>query len=146
VSRLIRGAKVLGLPIVATEQYPEGIGPTVEEIRSLLPDVPPLPKMTFSCCGNPDFVPRIGTRSQILLAGIETHVCVYQTCRDLLAAGYEVHVIADAVSSRSRESFDHALRRMRDRGATINTVEMALFELLGSAEGAEFRTILRIVK
>jgi len=147
IARMIKGAQVLGLPIVATEQYPQGIGPTVEEIRGLLPEAPPpLAKTTFSCCGNSEFATRLAPRTQVLLTGIETHVCVYQTCRDLLAQHFEVHVVADAVSSRSPEANAVALERMRADGATITTAEMALFELVGVAEGDAFRRILRIVK
>jgi len=147
IARMVKGARVLGLPIVVTEQYPEGIGPTVDEIRDVLPASSlPLSKMTFSCCGAPEFVSRLAACTQVLLTGIESHVCVYQTCRDLLARRFEVHVVADAVSSRSPQTYAVALERMRAEGATITTVEMALFELVGAAEGDCFKKILRIVK
>lgn len=147
IGRMVRAADLLGLPVVVTEQYPEGIGPTVEEIKGILPaDVSPLAKTTFSCCGNPEFVRRLGSRTQVLLTGIETHVCVYQTCRDLMAMHYEVHVVADAVASRHAGSWAVAIERMRAEGATITTAEMALFEMLRIAEGDLFRRILRIVK
>lgn len=146
IARMIRGAQTLDVPIVITEQYPEGIGPTVEEIGALLGDNAPIAKTSFSCCGDPSFLHRLQPRSQILLTGIETHVCVYQTCRDLLTRRFEVHVVADAVSSRSPEARAIALERMRTEGATITTVEMALFELVAVAEGDTFRRILRLVK
>ncbi|MBN1424704.1 hydrolase [Candidatus Fermentibacteria bacterium] len=146
IARMIRGAQVLGLPVVITEQYPEGIGPTVEEVGALLRDCTPLTKTSFSCCGTPSFLEQLQPRSQVLLTGIETHVCVYQTCRDLLAKQFEVHVVADAVASRSAEARTIALERMRTEGAVITTVEMALFEMVGIAEGDAFCKILRIVK
>jgi len=102
VVRLVKGAAVLGVPVIYTEQNPRGLGPTVAAVGDLLPD-PPITKLAFSCCGEPAFtdaLARLGRR-QVLLAGIETHVCVYQTAADLIAAAWEVQVVTDAVSSRS---------------------------------------------
>jgi len=146
-ARLIKGAKVLGIPIIWTEQNPAGLGPTVPEIAALL-EGEPIPKFAFSCCGEEKFMQalRAAGRRQVLLAGIEGHVCVYQTAVDLLAAGYEVHVVADAVSSRTFANRHLALAKMKDAGAEITSVEMALFEMLRVAEGEKFRQIIRIVK
>ncbi len=145
---LTRGARVLELPILWLEQYPRGLGPTIPEIAGLLPDLQPLPKISFSACGLPEFVRRLARtgRRQVLLAGIEAHVCVYQTGRDLLAAGYRVEVVADAVSSRTAANRRLGLQRLEAAGALLTSVEMALFELLGRAEGPEFKQIAALVK
>ena len=150
--RMVRGAQVLGVPIVWVEQNPRGLGPTVPDLAELLeqdqPDAEPLVKMSFSCCGDEKFVAALAAleRNQILLAGIETHVCVYQTAMSLLARGHEVQVVADAVSSRTADNREIGLGRMKDAGATLTSVETALFELLKVAEGDAFKQILQIVK
>jgi len=145
--RLLAAANVLDLPIVWTEQNPDALGPTVSELTGLLPGEP-ITKMTFSCCGSQKFLDDLADRGkpQVLLAGIETHVCIYQTAVDLMAAEYEVHVVADAVSSRDPENRAVALDKMRHAGAEITTVETAIFELLVTAEHERFRDILKIVK
>lgn len=146
-ARLVRGAQVLGVPIVHTEQNPRGLGPTVDEVASLL-TAPPVVKMSFSCCGEPGFLDALQAlgRRRVLLAGIETHVCVYQTVTDLVGGGYEVQVVADAVSSRTPADRSVGLERMTAAGASVTSVETALFELLGRAEGPKFKEILSIVK
>ena len=135
------------MPILWAEQNPQGLGATVREIASLLPGRP-IPKRSFSCCGESRFMQALTDlgRRQVLLAGIEAHVCVYQTAMDLMERGFEVHVVADAVSSRTILNKDIALRTMRDAGASITSVETALFELLRVAEGEKFKEILKIVK
>jgi len=147
IARLVRGATVLEVPVLATEQNPDGLGPTVEEVRPHLPSAP-MPKMAFSCCGEPAVVEGLEAtgRRQVLLCGIETHICVYQTARDLLARGWEVHVVADAVSSRAAGNREVGLEKMRAAGAEITSVETALFEMLKAADGPAFREILDIVK
>jgi len=147
VARLIRGAEVLGLPVVCTEQNPAGLGGTIDEIAQLV-KTDPIAKMSFSCCGEKRFMEaleRLGRR-QLLLCGIEAHVCVYQTAADLVQYGYEVHAVADAVSSRTASNRQIGLERIRDAGARITSVESALFELIRVAEGDEFKRILQIVK
>lgn len=146
-SRLVRGANALGVPVLFTEQNPAGLGPTVEPLRALLPGEP-IVKRAFSCCGEPAFLAALedAGRNQILLAGIETHVCVYQTARDLLAAGHEVEVVSDAVGSRAPANRLLGLEKMRSLRAAFTSVETCLFELLGVAEGPVFKEILRIVK
>lgn len=148
LERLIKGAQVLQIPIVLTEQYPKGLGPTVTELSSLMPDVKPIEKITFSCCGNDEFAQHLKVlgRRQLLLTGIETHICVYQTAIDLLGAGYEVQVVTDAVSSRKRSNKRVGLERMKAAGAVSTSTEMALFELLHIAEGDKFKEISKIVK
>ena len=105
-------------------------------------------KMSFSCCGNEEYMQKLDElkRNQVLVAGIETHICVYQTAIDLIDEEYEVQVVADAVSSRTPENKELGLKRMYDAGAQITSVEMALFEMLGKAEGPQFKEILKIVK
>ena len=145
--RIIMGAKAFDLPIVWAEQNPEGLAPTVAEVAELLPGEP-IVKMTLSCCGKKAFVDALGASGckQILLAGIESHVCVYQTARSLLDMGYEVHVVADGVSSRTAANRRIGLDAMARAGAHITSVEMALFELLRTTEHPAFKQILKIVK
>ncbi|MCS7089830.1 MAG: hydrolase [Verrucomicrobiota bacterium] len=148
LQRLIRGALVLGLPVVWTEQNPDKLGPTIAELKSLLMDNPPIPKMAFNCWLDERFrdaIERAGRR-QVLIAGIETHVCVYQTARALHEVGYEVEVVADAVSSRSLQHKELALRKLTALGIHITCVEMALFEMLGTAQAVGFKEILALVK
>lgn len=148
LQRIIRGAQVLNIPILWAEQIPEKLGPTVPEISILLTDQQPITKVSFSCCGEERFIKKLKTlnKKQILIAGIETHVCVYQTVMDLLASGYEIHVLSDAVSSRTLANKEVGLNIMKESGAKIQSVEMVLFELLKKAEGDHFREIIKIVK
>jgi nicotinamidase-related amidase len=149
LARIIRGARVLELPIIWTEQVPEKLGQTTPEIADLLDgSVAPLSKASFSCCGAPPFMTELQAlnRKQLLLTGIETHICLYQTSVDLLKMGYEVQVVADAVSSRTAENKQVGLARIKAAGAVITSTEMALFELLRMAEGDQFRQIAKIVK
>ena len=148
LQRIIRGAQALNIPILWAEQIPEKLGPTVPEISNLLTDQQPIAKVSFSCCGEEPFMKNLKTlnRKQILITGIEAHVCVYQTVMDLLASGYEIHVLADAVSSRTLANKEVGLNIMKEAGAKIQSVEMVLFELLKRAEGEHFKEIIRIVK
>ncbi len=148
LQRIIRGAQTLNIPILWAEQIPEKLGPTVPEISNLLADQQPITKACFSCCGEERFMKNLKTlnRKQILITGIEAHVCVYQTVMDLLASGYEIHVLADAVSSRTLTNKEIGLNMMKEAGAKIQSVEMVLFELLKRAEGEHFKEIIKIVK
>lgn len=148
MQKLIKGAKVLGLPVLLTEQYPRGLGPTIPEVAGLLSETRPIVKMSFSCCGDTKFQQELKAlkRDQILVSGIETHVCVYQTVADLLSMGYEVQVVADCVASRTVENKTIALEKMRDMGAAVTSVEIALFELLKTSESQEFKSISQIIK
>ena len=145
---LIRGARKLELPILWVEQYPKGLGPTIPEVADLLPDLEPVAKTTFSACRLPEFDRRLREtgRHQLLLAGIEAHVCVYQTACELLGAGYHVEVVTDAVSSRTAANRRLALERMRAGGAMWTSVEMALFELLQDARDPAFKAVAALVK
>jgi nicotinamidase-related amidase len=149
LQKLIKGVQVLELPILWNEQLPEKLGQTTPEIAQLLShSAQPIAKSSFSCWGNPPFAAALKEtgRSQILLTGIESHVCVYQTCCDLLEQGYQVQIVTDAVSSRTAENRQLGLERMKEAGATLTSTEMALFELLRVAEGPKFKEITRIVK
>ncbi|MBN1213755.1 MAG: hydrolase [candidate division Zixibacteria bacterium] len=148
VEKLIRGAQALELPIFWNEQLPDKLGETIPQIKKLLPDLKPLVKKSFSCCGNTDFSARLRAtgRKQVLLCGMEAHVCVYQTAQDLLNTGYEVYLAADAVSSRTPENRKIGIRAVMQRGGKITSVEMALFEMLHEAEGEQFKQCIKIVK
>ncbi len=148
VVRMIKGAKLLGIPILWNEQVPDKLGKTQSAISEHLTDSEPLVKKSFSCCGNEDFVRRLESlnRKQVLLVGMETHICVYQTAIELLPSGYEVFVVADAVSSRKPENIRIRLDAMKDAGARITSVEMALFEMFDIAEGDQFRKMVDVVK
>jgi len=151
ILRLVRGASILGVPALLTEQYVHGLGPTVEPVREAFRETigyHPVEKMCFSACGSAQFMALLSAldRRQVLLAGAETHVCVHQTAIDLLAQGFEVQVIADAVSSRSAVNKDIALRRLQSEGVRLSSTEMALFELTGISGTDEFRAIARLVK
>jgi nicotinamidase-related amidase len=146
--RLLRGASVLGLPVFLTEQYPKGLGPTVPDVAKAIPAFAPMEKLAFSACGAAGFVPALKAQkvSEILLCGIEAHVCVAQSCLDLLDEGFNVFVAADAISSRTTQNCRIGLERMRDAGAVIVSTEMALFELVGQAGTEEFKQVLGLVK
>lgn len=140
---LVRGARTLELPVLATEQYPRGLGDTVPAVREALGDVERLPKTVFSAARADGF--DLGGRDQALVCGIETHVCINQTVHDLLAGGVEVHVPVDAVSSRTEANSELGLRKMEESGAVLTSVETALFELLGAAGSDEFKAIQKLV-
>ncbi len=146
--KLIRGARVLGIPVIWNEQYPKGLGPTVPEIAGLLQNMQPLEKRSFSCCGSEQFNKALEAlnRKHLIVSGIETHICVYQTVRDLLSRGYTVEVAADAVSSRTALDMHTGLAKMAGLGASATTVETALFELLGDSRDPAFKEISSIVK
>ncbi len=144
---LIGMAKELGLPVLASEQYPKGLGPTVRELAEILP-APPLAKTHFSCGADPAFASALEStgRRQVIICGIEAHVCVFQTARDLAQAGYEVHVCADAVASRTEEHRRIGLELAREAGAIVTTAETAIFDLLHESGTDEFRRVAPLVK
>jgi nicotinamidase-related amidase len=145
---LIQAAKILGIPILWCQQRPTALGPTVPEIAELLAGNEPIDKSAFSCCGDETFNSRLNElrRDQVLLCGIETHVCIYQTAVDLVRKGFRVDVPADAVSSRTLDNKQIAISRMAARGVNITSVEMALFELLRTADHPKFRQVAKLVK
>ena len=143
-ARLVQGARILGLPVVATEQYPKGLGRTVPEVAEHLDGIEPLEKVCFSAADADGF--DLDERDQILVCGIESHVCVSQTAHGLLDEGLEVHVARDAVSSRTEENRELGLHKMETAGAIVTSVETALFELLGAAGSEEFKRVQGLVK
>ncbi len=149
VERMISGAQVLDLPIIWTEQVPEKLGETIPQLRQLLlENSTHISKISFSCWGEESFRQQLTdlNRKQLLITGLETHICVHQTTADLLELGYEIQLVTDAVSSRTAENRHLGITRMRDAGATLTSTEMALFELLRSAEGPKFKAISKLVK
>ncbi|GBE01842.1 nicotinamidase/pyrazinamidase [bacterium BMS3Bbin06] len=145
---LIDLAELHGIPVIVTEQYPKGLGSTVDEIRSALKENRPLEKITFSCCDDRSFMDSLGSlkRGRIVLTGMETHVCVLQTCLGLLKEGYSVHVVSDAVTSRKAEDSNTGIEFMRDAGAVITCAETVLFQVLKVAGTEEFRAISRRIR
>ena len=148
VLKLIRGVRVLDIPVILTEQYPAGLGPTLPEITRLLPDIKPVEKVCFSCCDEGRFQQQLESlnRQQVLIAGIEAHICVYQTAMDLLRRGYEVQVVVDCVGSREASNKEVCLVRLNSSGVNLTTTEMALFELLRVGRGEKFKQISNIIK
>ena len=146
VRRLIDGARLLGLPVVASEQYPQGLGPTVPELASLLEHRPA--KLNFSCREMPELFADLRQRNieKLLICGIETHVCIQQTVLDLLADGWRVYVAVDAVGSRYDLDHQTAPRRMESSGAVLTSTEVALFEWCQAAGTPEFKQSSRIVR
>ena len=146
--RLVRGASLLGVPILVTEQYPRGLGHTAPEVMAELPPGSVSEKLTMSCWGAGSFRDRLtGTgRTQVLVAGIEAHACVNQTVHDLIVAGYQVHVARDATSSRRAEDVVPAWEKMRVAGMLPTASEQALLELVRTAEAAEFKALQRLLK
>ena len=146
--KLAKAMKVLGVPVILTEQNPQGLGPTLPELTQYLPGVKALPKFCFSCCKDSGFEQELRglNRQQVLICGIESHICVYQTAVDLLSQGFEVQIVADAVSSRFQFSKEVALNRLQSEGAKLTVAEMAIFELLGAADSPQFKEILKVIK
>jgi nicotinamidase-related amidase len=148
IQTLIKAAKILEIPILWCQQVPKALGPTLPEIAELLTDNKPIDKSAFSCCGAEQFNIKLNEikRQQVVLCGIETHVCIYQTAVNLLRKGFKVDLIADAVSSRSAENKQIGINRIAAEGANISCTEMALFELLKTAEHPQFKHIAKLIK
>ncbi len=147
--KMVRGAQILEVPIIATEQYPKGLGITLEPLKNLLgPSQHYFSKTTFSALGDSAVRKHIESmsREQIILTGVEAHICVFQSAYDLLKMGREVIVINDAITSRSIYDFSTAIAEMRDLGARITSVETVLFELLVDAKDRNFKAISQLVQ
>ena len=146
--RLLDGARQLGVPAFVSEQYIKGLGPSLEAIRTAAVDARFFEKTHFSCAAEPGVIDllRAAKRPQIILTGTEAHVCVLQTAFGLLAAGFEVYLVADAASSRTPENRSAAVERMRAAGIGIVTTEMVLFEWLHQAGTDDFRQLLPLIK
>lgn len=150
-SRMIRGAKALGLPVVVTQQYTRGLGETVPVVAEALGEYEPIDKVTFSCCGNEEFLAAVNKakeegRNAVIITGCETHICVEQTALDLLEMGFDVFLAADCVQSRTRENREISLRRMEKAGIVVSSYESMLYDMLESAKAPEFKAISAIVK
>ncbi|NLY70350.1 MAG: hydrolase [Clostridiales bacterium] len=148
VERLVKGCKILDIPVVVTQQYTRGLGPTIPSLHEALGDYNPIEKTSFSAMGEPEFekeLKRLG-RKTIILTGIETHVCVQQTALDLIDKGYEVFLVEDCVSSRSINDKKYAIKRMTQVGAICTTYEAVLFEILKDAKAENFKQISALVK
>jgi nicotinamidase-related amidase len=147
---LIRLADILKIPAIVTTQYAKGLGNTVPEIASLLPESAPIDKLMFSCFGSDVFCSLLkrlpGERTTVLLCGMETHICVMQSALDALREGYVVHVASDAVSSRAEWNWHVGLDRMRAAGAVISSTEMIIYELLRSSGAPAFKALLPYLK
>ncbi|MBC8524555.1 MAG: hydrolase [Chlorobium sp.] len=148
ISKLIRACRILDVPLLYTEQYPKGLGHTVSVLEELLVNEKPLEKITFSCCGEESFMEKLRglNKNNVLVTGMETHVCVYQTANELIEYGYNVHLITDAVSSRTKDNRDLGIRCIEKAGAMLKSTEMVIFELLRIAQGEEFKAISKIIK
>ncbi|MRS12942.1 MAG: isochorismatase family protein [Actinobacteria bacterium] len=145
---LARCAAVLGIPVIVTRQYPRGLGETVPEVLEAVDSHKPVDKVSFSCLAEPSFRERLEGlgRRQVVLAGMETHICVTQTALALSAEGYAVFVAADATCSRRESDYAVALDRLRRAGVTVTTAESVIYEALGSAGTPEFKAVLELVK
>lgn len=148
LEKLVRGMNALKIPVIWVEQNPAGLGPTIPELSALLQGNKPLIKTAFGCCDDAAFMAALKAceRKQVVLAGIEAHVCVFQTGVRLIESGYEVHLVSDGVSSRTGQNRRIGIERIRAAGATVTSVEMCLFELLHTSADPVFKDILNIVK
>jgi len=146
--KLIRGCRILGVPALVTQQYTKGLGHTVPRLCEVIGSFEPIEKTAFSAMGEPAFVEALKTcgRKTVILAGIESHVCVQQTALDLLEAGFSVFLVTDCISSRSKNDRKYAVLRMADSGVLRTTCEAVLFELCGGAREPGFKEISALVK
>ncbi|KEQ12110.1 hydrolase [Endozoicomonas numazuensis] len=146
--RMVKGAQLLELPVFWLEQLPEKLGRTTPVLAEALKGAVPMAKASFSGCGQPDFMDSLKAsgKTQVLLAGIEAHICVYQTALDLMERGYDVEVVVDATSSRSKHNKRLALDKLARKGVELTSVEMVLFELMKTAECDVFRDVAKLVK
>lgn len=146
--KLIKGCKILSIPIFYTEQYPKGLGETAVVLKAELENYQAIQKMTFSCYAAGDLFETLTSQNikQVIVSGIESHVCVQQTVLDLIANGFQVDLVADAVSSRKEIDYNIALDRMRSNGAEVTTTETVLFELLNICGTDEFKSVSKLVK
>ncbi len=147
VSILLETAKELNIPVLVTEQYPSGLGETLPEIREILP-VSAAEKMSFSCCGDQAFMNRLKElkRKQVVVTGMEAHVCVLQTVLDLLSHDYNVHVVNDAVMSRKKKNWKVGLNMAASAGAVVTSTEAAMFQLLKVAGTEQFKKLCKLVR
>lgn len=144
---LLQSAKLLNVPLVVTEQNPRGLGHTAPELSALFPEIQPVEKITFSCLDEPKFKRKLTSdHSQIILAGLEAHICILQTALDLIAAGKQVFVVEDTVISRKLANKANALARMQHAGCIVTNTESLVFEWLGAAGGDTFKAISKLIR
>jgi isochorismate hydrolase len=148
LEKLIRGCQILSLPIIWVEQNPQGLGRTIPELEKLLENQKPLEKYSFNAFENENFKQTIikSNRTQWLICGIEAHICVYQTAIGLLSNNFEVEIVADCVSSRSKDSIHLALKKLQNKGASLTNIEMCLYELVKNSKSETFKEILYLIK
>lgn len=148
VGILLESAAELKVPVLITEQYVKGLGPTLPELKEKAVDAPTFEKMAFSCCGSSEFVEalRATGRTQVIITGMETHVCVLQTVIELIEAGFTVHLVRDAVMSRSKQNWQTAMDAMAAAGAVPTCTESVLFQLLKVAGTDEFKKLSKLVR
>jgi nicotinamidase-related amidase len=149
IGQAVEGARLLEVPVIVTEQYPKGLKHTAREIIDTLPaDSKPIEKFCFSSCGAEDFLGALTSRriKQVIVCGIEAHICVLQTSLDLLAEGFEVFLLTDCITSRRRENKEAAFARLTQAGAVLSSLEMALFEMMRTAEAPQFKAIQALLK
>ncbi|AQQ72563.1 Isochorismatase family protein YecD [Limihaloglobus sulfuriphilus] len=147
ICTLVKACRLLEIPVINCRQYPKALGETAAEIQELLTDEP-VDKRCFSCAAGDDFQKRLKSTGceKLILCGIEAHICVYQTARDLISAGFKVEIPADAVDSRTAENKQIAIERLRQEKALISSIEMSLFDMLETSEHPKFREVSRLIK
>jgi nicotinamidase-related amidase len=149
IAVMVQGCNLLNVPIIVTEQYPQGLGPTAAEIKAHWPAaITPIEKLTFSGCGVPEFDLQLREQhiEQVMLVGIEAHICVSQTAHDLLQLGYQVHLIGEAIGARFPQNHEVALAKMQRAGALLSSVEMSLFEMMQASNAVEFKAVQKLIK
>ena len=145
MQKTVKGFSIMKLPIIVSEQYPQGLGHTVPSLKNILDNSLVITKTTFSCIADPLFADTLKPYDQVVIIGVEAHICVLQTAKDLLRNGIQVVVLNDAITSRSIYDFSTAIAELRDAGARISSVETILFELLGSSKASEFKQINELI-
>jgi isochorismate hydrolase len=143
--KIVEFARIVDVPIVATEQYPKGLGPTVDEIKNLFDCFAPIEKLSFSAAASEDFIKRIGSYPQVALVGIETHVCICQTALNLVGSK-NVHIVSDAVSSRTMENYRIGLKKCAQAGCIISSVETVMYEILKEAGTQDFKSVRHLLR
>ena len=148
IQKLVKFSKIVGIPLLVTEQYPKGLGPTVREVKSLIPNFNPIEKTSFSCFDSSEFREKLKEleRKTLAITGVETHICIAQTALEALKHGYTPYVISDAVSARSRLNHVVGIERMHSCGAIISSTEMFMYEVLRDAGTLEFKKCLPFLK
>lgn len=149
IALVAQAAQILNVPVIVTEQYPRGLGHTADEIKAVLPgSLEVIEKTAFSSCGASEFVAQLESTGakQILVCGIEAHICVNQTTHDLLARGFQVHLLTDCITSRTTQNKEIAFAKMQQSGALPSSTEMALFEMMRDARHEQFKAIQQLIK